>query len=55
MTTFKNLIATGILAAMSIVSIASTSLNIVKANNYTDSPYSFSFYSRVLQDIIVIG
>lgn len=43
MTTFKNLIATGILAVMSIVSIASTSLNIVKANNYTDSPYSFSF------------
>ncbi len=34
---------TSVLIIMAIVSISSATVNIAKANNYTDSPFSFSF------------
>lgn len=43
MTDLKGFITKGILTAMALVSIGSASLGIVKANNWEDTAYEFSF------------
>lgn len=43
MVNVKDVITKGVLTAMAVVSVGTASLGIVKANNYGDTSFSFSF------------